>query len=156
MHELGFSPDQVKSMCLRQPVLLGFSYNTQVHVEKWAFLTCVLQLSHATIAAKPHLLMPSLPNRLGPRWEYLQQLRRHGVIEFTSASQVVNILVDLTDTKFKARYDAPQLHPYDERFMEQWQARWKVLLAGRQLTLQDIAVRADELQVGFLDIFPGC
>ena len=75
LHDLGFSGSQVKSMCLRQPVLLAYSYNSEVHVAKWLFLTCVLRLSHDAIAAKPHLLMSSLPNRLGPRWAYLRQLR---------------------------------------------------------------------------------
>lgn len=155
MHERGFSHDQVKSMCLRQPALLTFSYSSQVNVQKWAFLTCVLQLSHATIAARPHLLMCSLMNRLGPRWAYLQYLKRHLVIDFTSASQVVSTLVLSTDTEFRATHVAPELCPYDERFMKQWQMRWETLLADRQLNLQDIDGCADDLQVGFMDTLPG-
>ena len=80
---LGFSRGQVRRMCLRQPVLLTYSWNSDVHIAKWGFLTCVLRLSHYAVAAKPHLLTLSLPNRIAPRWEYLKQLKLHGGITFT-------------------------------------------------------------------------
>ena len=53
---LGFSHSQVKAMCLNQPTLLTFNYDSQLQVEKWACLIGVLQLSHADIAAKPRVL----------------------------------------------------------------------------------------------------
>ena len=136
---LGFSHGQVKSMCLRQPILLTFSYSSDVHVAKWSFLTCVLRLSHTAIVATPHLLMSLLPNRLGPRWDYLMQLRLHGVIAFTGAHDVVNRLVNMTDSKFRAAYTAPHLRVYDEHFQKQWQTKWNFLLDDQQLSIQDIA-----------------
>lgn len=75
LHGLGFSSSQVNHMCLKQPTLLTLDYTSKLQVDKWAFLTCVVQLTPASIAACPHLLMSSLPNRLGPRWEYLQRMK---------------------------------------------------------------------------------
>ena len=148
---LGFSHSQVKSMCLRQPSLLASSYSSRVQVEKWVFLTGVLQLSLDAIAAKPHLLMYSLPNRLGPRWEYLQQLRSHGVIAFTGVHDVISSLADSTDTQFRARYTAPVMRVYDEHFQQQWQQRWDFLLDGQQLSVQDIADHPLVLQASLKD-----
>ena len=150
---LKFSLGQVKSMCLRQPVLLKFNYNSEVHVVKWGFLTCVLRLSHDAVAACPHLLMSSLPNRLGPRWEYLQQLRLHGLLAFTAAPQVIPSLLSLTDAKFRAAHTTPQLPVYDEHFQKQWQRRWEFLLVDQQLSIQDIANQGPALlQIPFKDI----
>ena len=123
MLTLGFSYRQVKAMCLKQPSLVTLNYNSQLQVEKWAFLIGVLQLSHVAIAAKPHLLMSSFPDRLWPRWKYLQQLRLHGVISFTDAHEVIGSLVDLTDSRFAAKYRAPQICLYYEQFKKQWQNR---------------------------------
>lgn len=64
---------------------------------------CLTKLSHISIAAKPMLLMSSLPNKHGLCWEYLQYLRRQGEIEFSSADQVLTIL-QLTDASFKATH----------------------------------------------------
>ena len=151
MHDLGFSPSQVKSMCLRQPTLLYKSYSSRLQAEKWVFLTGVLQLSLDAIAAKPHLLMYSLPKRLGPRWEYLQQLRLHGVIAFTGVHNVISSLADYTDTQFRARYTAPVMRVYDEQFQQQWQQRWDFLLDGQQLSVQDIAAHPLVLQASLKD-----
>ena len=87
-------------------------------------------------AAKPYLLTLSLPNRLGPRWEYLQQLRVQGGI--TSTGSLASIMIT-TDTKFRAVYTGPQLRVYDEHFPKEWQRRWDFLLVGQQLSIQDIA-----------------
>lgn len=100
LRDLGFSHSQVKSLCLRQPNLLTLSYSSQVQAAKWAFLTSVLQLSPDDLAAKPHLLMLSLPNRLGPRWEYLQQLALHGVLASADAHYLGSL--PHTDTRFRA------------------------------------------------------
>lgn len=148
---LGFSHDQVKSMCLRQPVLLTYSYKSQLRATKWAFLTRVLRLSHDTIAACPHLLMSSLPNRLGPRWEYLLQLILHGVIAFTGAHDVLNGLVFMTDSRFKAVYTAPHLRVYDEHFQTLWQMRWNSVLVDQQLSVQDIADNPNILHISAKD-----
>ena len=139
LHGLGFTCLQVKSMCLRQPSMLTLNYNSQLQADKWAFLTCVLQLSHDAIVAKPHLLMSSLPNRMGPRWEYLLQLRLHGVITFTGAHEVLNSLVSMTDSQFRATYTTPQLRVYDKHFQKQWQRRWNFLLVDQQVDIQVIA-----------------
>lgn len=61
LHGLGFSSSQLNDMCLKQPDLLTLDYTSKLQVDKWAFLTCVVQLSPASIAACPHLLMSSLP-----------------------------------------------------------------------------------------------
>ena len=145
--DLGFSRAQVKSMCLRQPALLTCSYSSDVHVAKWAFLTRVLRLSHDVIAACPRLLMSSLPNRMGPRWDYLLQLRLHGLIAFTGAHEVVNSLVFMTDSKFREAYTAPHLHMYDEHFQKEWQQRWDFLLVDQQLIIQDIADDPELLRI---------
>ena len=150
-HDLGFSPSQVKNMCLRQPSLLFKIYSSRVQVEKWVFLTGVLQLSLDAIDAKPHLLMYSLPNRLGPRWEYLQKLRSHGVIAFTGVHDVISSLADLTDTRFRARCTAPVMRVYDEHFQLQWQQRWDFLLDGQQLNVEDIADHPSVLQASLKD-----
>lgn len=152
MLDLGFSHDQVKSMCLRQPSLLTYSYNSDVRMAKLGFLTSVLQLSHEVIAAHPHLLMSSLPNRLGPRWEYLQQLRLHGVIAFSDARDILSSLVAMTDPQFRAAYSEPQLRVYDEQFQKQWQTRWDFLLTDQQLSAQDIANNPDMLRVSLKDM----
>ena len=144
---LGFFQGQLKSMCLRQPALLTLSYASEVQVQKWAFLACVLRLSHDAIAAKPLLLMSSLPNRLGPRWTYLQQLRLHGAIAVTTAHYVVGSLVHLSDAKFAAEHRAPQMSLYDEQFNKAWLNRWKFLLIDQQLSIQEIADQPAVLQV---------
>ena len=149
---LGFSHEQVKSMCLRQPVLLTYSYKSQLQANKWAFLTQVLRLSHDAIAACPHLLMSSLPTRLGPRWEYLLQLRLHGVIAFTGAHDVLNGLVFMTDSRFRAVYTSPHLRVYDEHFQTLWQMRWNSLLVDQQLSFQDIADNPDVLRISAKDM----
>ena len=149
---LGFSHGQVKSMCLRQPVLLTYSYSSDVHVAKWGFLTCVLRLSHDAIVARPLLLMSSLPNRMGPRWEYLLQLRLHGVIAFTSANEVLSGLVSMTDSQFRAAYTTPQLRMYDDHFQKQWQRRWDFLLVDQQLSIQDISDNPALLLISLKDI----
>lgn len=51
LHGLEFSSSQVKDLCLKQPALLHLDYTSQLQVDKWDFLTCVLQLSHVTMAA---------------------------------------------------------------------------------------------------------
>ena len=151
LHELGFSHSQVKRICLRQPTLLALSYDSDLQASKWAFLTCVLQLSHDAIVARPLLLMSSLPNRLGPRWGYLQQLRLHGVIVFSAADEIISSLTLLTDSKFKAKYTAPSLRVYDNHFQQQWQKRWNFLLVDQQLSVQDIAKHPALLQIPLKD-----
>ena len=148
---LGFSHGQVRSMCLRQPVLLTYSYSSDVRVAKWGFLTCILRLNHDAIVAKPHLLMSSLPNRLGPRWEYLQQLRLLGVIAFAGAHEVLNSLVYSTDSQFRAAYTTPQLRVYDAYFQKQWQRKWNFLLIDQQLGIQDIADNPALLHISLKD-----
>ena len=145
---LGFSHDQVKRMCLRQPRLLNRNYTSDVNVEKWGFLTRILRLSHDAIAAKPFLLTLSLPNRLGPRWEYLQQLRLHGETAFTGS---IGSLMSVTDTKFRAANSRPQLRVYDEQFQKQWQQRWNFLRVAQQLSIQDIADNPELLQISLKD-----
>ena len=152
LHDLGFSRRQVKSMCLWQPTMLALSYNSQNQADKWAFLTCVMRLSREAMAACPHLLMSSLPNRLGPRWAYLQQLRSHDVIAFTAASQVLKNLVFMTDLKFRIAYTAPQLREYDELFQKQWQKRWDFLLVDQQLSIQEIGDNPALLHISMKDI----
>ena len=144
---LGFSHDQVKSMCLQQPALLAYNYSSDVRVAKWGFLTCVLQLSHDHIVSRPHLLMSSLPNRMGPRWEYLLQLRLHGLIAFNGAHEVVSSLVSMTDSQFRAVNTKPQLHVYDEFFRKHWHRRWDFLVVHEQLSIQDIADNPEQLRI---------
>ena len=141
---LGFSHGQVKSMCLQQPALLAYSYSSDVRVAKWAFLTRTMQLDHDAIAAMPSLLMYSLPNRLGPRWEYLQQLRLHGEMTFTHS---LGSLMSMTDTKFRAMYTRPQLRVFNEHFQKEWQQRWDSLLVDQQLSIQDIADNPELLRI---------
>ena len=149
--DLGFSHGQVRSMCLQQPFMLTCNFSSDVHVAKWGFLTCVLRLSHDVIAAHSSLLKASLPNRLGPRWEYLQQLRLRGLIAFTAAPQVLNSLVFMTDSKFRAAYTTPQLPLYDEHFQKQWQQKWDSLLVDQQLTFQDIGDNPALLHISLKD-----
>ena len=153
LHDLGFTRRQVNSMCLQQPSMLTLSYNSQLQADKWAFLTHVLQLSHDVVAARPHLLMSSLPNRMGPRWEYLLQLRLHGVIAFTGAHEVniLSSLVYMTDLQFRTAYTAPQLRVYDEQFQKQWQRRWNFLLVDQQLSIQDIGENPALLLISLKD-----
>ena len=152
LHDLGFMRLQVKSLCLKQPTTLALNYSSQLQADKWAFLTCVLRLSHDAIAAYPTLLMTSLPNRLGPRWAYLQQLRSHNVIAFTDAPQMFQSLLFWTDSRFRAAYTTPQLHVYDEHFQKQWQTRWEFLLVDQQLSIQDIGDNPALLYISLKDI----
>lgn len=116
------------------------------------FLTRVLRLNHDAIAARPHLLMSSLPKRMGPRWEYLLQLKLHGVIAFTYAHDIVNSLVFKTDSQFRAAYTAANLRVYDEQFQEQWQQRWGFLFVDLQLSVQCIADNPALLRISLKDI----
>ena len=141
---LGFSHSQVKSMCLGQPTLLQLRYDSQLQAEKWAFLTLIMQLDCDAIAAKPYLLTYSLPNRLGPRWEYWQQLRLLGGVTFSAS---IATLMSRTDAGFRATYTTPQLGVYDEHFQKQWQSRWDFLLVDQQLSIQDIADNPDLLHI---------
>ncbi len=157
LHGLGFSPGQVRDMCLKQPVLLTFDYTSQLQIDKWGFLSCVLQLSPASIAACPHLLMSSLPNRLGPRWEYLQCMKSCRVVNLSAAHQVVGSLCSMTDAKFRGTYTPPEsaaLGVYDVHFQKQWQKRWHYLLVGLQLSIQDIGRHAAVLQIDLDTLVP--
>ena len=142
--DLGFSHDHVKSMCLYQPTLMTLSYNSRLQRDKWDFLTRIMQLDHDAIAAKPYLLKYSLSNRLGPRWEYWQQLTLHGGV--TSTASIGSLMVK-TNASFRATYTTPQLGVYDEQFQKQWQRRWKFLLVDQQLSIQDIADNPDLLGI---------
>ena len=148
LHGLGFSHHQVKSMCLQQPRMLALSYTSQLQADKWAFLTCVLQVSHAAIAAKPTMLTLSLSKRLGPRWAYLQQLRLRGLIVSTAAPQVLYSLVFMTDSKFRAAYTTPELGVYDEQFQKQWH----FLLVDQQQSIQDIGDDPALLHISLRDV----
>ena len=122
LHGLGFSSSQVKDMCLKQPALLTLDYTSKLQVDKWAFLMCVMQLSPASIAACPHLLMSSLPNRLRPHWEYLQRLKSCGVVNFSAVDEVVGSLYSRTDAGFRATYsplESSSLGVYDLHFQKQ-------------------------------------
>ena len=141
---LGFSHSQVKRMCVWLPTLLALSYTSQVQADKWAFLTRIMQLDHDEIAAKPYLLIYSLRNRLGPRWEFWQQLKLLGGVTFTAS---IGSLMVKTDASFRAVYTTPQLGVYDEHFQKQWQRRWDFLLVDQQLRIQDIADNPDLLHV---------
>ena len=145
---LGCSHGQVKSMCLEQPALLTLSFKSQIQADKWAFLTRIMQHDHDAIAAMPYLLMCSLPNKLGPRWEYLQQLRLHGGTTFTGS---LSSFMIISDTKFRAAYTRPQLRVYDEHFQQQWQQRWDFLLVDQQLSIEDIADDPDLLRMPLKD-----
>ena len=147
---LGFSNGQTKSMCLKQPTLLALSYKSQLQADKWVFMTRILRLSHEAIAAQPFLFTLSLPNRLGPRWEYLQQLRLHAEISNTSTGSISS-LMKMTDTKFRAVYTRPQLRVHDEHFKKQWQRRWDFLLVDQQLSIQDIADNPELLRIPLKD-----
>lgn len=150
LHGLGFSSSQVKDMCLKQPALLTLDYTSQLQVNKWGFLTCVLQLSPASIAACPLLLMSSLPNRLGPCWEYLQHMKLCGVVNFSAVHEVAVSLYSVSDAKFRAIYSPPEssaLDVYDVHFQKQWQKRWHYLLVDQQLSIQDIGRHAAVLQI---------
>lgn len=150
LHGLGFSPSQVKDMCLKQPALLMFHYTSRVQMDKWGFPTCVMQLSPASIAACPHLLMSSLPNRLGPRWEYLQRMKSCGVINFSAVREVVGSLYSRTDAGFRATYSPPEssaLGVDDLHFQKHWQKRWHYLRVDQQLSIQDIGRHAAVLQI---------
>ncbi len=152
LHGLGFSSSQVKDMCLKQPALLTLDYTSKLQVDKWAFLTCVMQLSPASIAACPHLLMSSLPNRLGPRWEYLQRLKSCGVVNFPAVDEVVGSLYSRNDAGFRATYsplESSSLGVYDLHFQKQWQKRWHYLRVDQQLSIQDIGRHAAVLQIDF-------
>ena len=145
--DLGFSHAQVKSMCLGQPAMLALSYKSQLQADKWAFLTCIMQLNQTAIAACPRLLTSSLPNRLGPRWEYLQQLRLHRGLTFTAVCKITGSLTTMTDTEFRGAYTRTQLRVYDEHFQKEWQRRWDCLLVDQQLSIQDIADNPDLLRI---------
>lgn len=150
LHGHGFSSSQVRDMCLKQPALLTLDYTSKLQVDKWAFVTCVMQLSPASIAACPHLLMSSLPNRLGPRWEYLQRMKSRVVIKFSAAHECVSSLYSSTDSKFTATYTPPEsaaFGVYDVHFQKQWQKRWHYLLIDQRLSIQDIGRHAADLQI---------
>ena len=157
LHGLGFSSSQVKDTCLKQPALLTLDYTSKLQVDKWAFLTCVMQLSPASIAACPHLLMSSLPNRLGPRWEYLLRMKSCGVIKFSAAHEVVCSLYSKTDFNFTAAYTPPEsaaFGVYDLHFQKQWQQRWHYLRVDQQLSIQDIGRHAAVLQIDLDTLVP--
>ena len=143
LQALGFTLSQTKSMCESQRSMLGFHVTTNVQQEKWEFLTCLMQLTPSFIATRPHLLMSSLPKRLGPRWEFLQHLRDHGLLPYIDATEVTAPIVAFMESKIKRVYAVPLSSPlqlsYDQHFQAHWQLRWKFLRQDQQLSIQDIA-----------------
>lgn len=99
----------------------------QEQKEKVAFVTSGMNLSHDTVAANPELLMASLPNRLGPRWECLQQLGSYGAIDYTDACEVIYLGARMTDSNLCATHTTPHLPVYDEQFQQEWQVRMGIL-----------------------------
>lgn len=157
LHGLGFSSSQVNHMCLKQPALLTLDYTSKLQVDKWAFLTCVVLLTPASIAACPHLLMSSLPNRLGPRWGYLQRMKSCGVMDFSAAHEGVGSMCFKTDSHFTATYTPPEsaaFGVYGVHTQKQWQKRWHYLLIDQQLSIQDIDRHAAVLQIDLDTLVP--
>ena len=78
-------------------------------------------------------------------------MRLHGFIAFTGAHQVVGSLTDENDAQFRAKYTAPGLSAYDERFCEQWQKQWTFLLVDQQLRIQEVADHPALLRIHLKD-----
>ena len=126
-----------RSYYTKKPPIDTYPKEMQEQKDKTVFLTCTLNLSHDTIADHPELLMASLPKRLGPRWECLQQLKSHAAIDFTDAHEVIYPLarIIMTDPNFSATHAAPNISVYDEQF-GRLAIGWAYFLFDQQLIVR--------------------
>ena len=153
LQQLGFGESQLKHMILTKPSILGFDMNSTTQKQKWQFLTDVLHFDTATLAAKPLLFMSSLPNRLGPRWEYLLLARELGVTHFKSAQDVVQRLVLHTDAQIAAMHSVSSALPlYNKAFQQQWQQRWRYLVDDCNIAIADIGRHPAVLQTSLKEV----
>ena len=155
LQQVGFSESEIQHMALTKPAILGLDMTSTNQSQKWQFLTNVMHFCRSTLAVRPVLFMSSLPNRLGPRWEYLLLARELGATDFSCAQEVVERLVMYTDAKFAAMYSHSALFslpPYNKAFRQQWQQRWHFLVDDCTIAVADIGRHPAVLQTSLKEV----
>jgi len=155
-HEIqgaGFSQTQVWAMCTQQPTLLGRKWTSDTSVEKLQFLTCLLGLTLADIAARPKLLMHSVGGFLGPRVWFLYQT---GAIEAPNTVMASGLFGYILSSKlsFSKRFSAPSAFSsmvFDSPFIDHWEQRWEFLRQHMRLSVETIAAHQDLLLTSLPD-----
>ena len=139
---LQFSWDQVRSVCIRDPSMMARDWESKLQIEKLSFLRSVMQLSTQALADNYKLLMSSLPNRIGPRYEFLLHLVEVGHMKpehLHHNSRLVHLRTDaLFTVKFGSSAPASDVH-YNQAFQSHWKQRWAFMTKHMQISIEDMA-----------------
>ena len=141
-HGLGFSQAHMKAMCLTRPVLLTLDMTSNTNVEKWNFLTVILEMTITKLAARPSVLTFFLANKLGPRHAFILQLLTSGAMSQHKHNAVHPLVYSMqSDVEFvdllakRLKTDATE---YTISFKRRWQERWDFLRQQDDITVADI------------------
>ena len=153
MQSAGFSSTQVRSMCTKQPTLLGLCWTSDTSVEKLQFLICLLGMTLDDIAARPYLLTSSVSNSLGPRVWFLYEM---GAIDAPNTIIMSGLSGYLKNSKavFSKRFSVSSAFPskiFDSAFVDHWRQRWEYLKQHMNLSVETIAAHQDLLLTSLPD-----
>ena len=137
-----FTHAQALKIYTALPAVAGYDWRSPLNVEKMEYLTLILQLTTAEIAAKPVLLGTSLEQKIGPRSEFIY--RSQAVLPDTPllSSGFSSWLEKGSDANFAARFNSPSNSPpliYDANFKRHWQHRWGFLKCEMGLSTAEIS-----------------
>ncbi|DBA68939.1 TPA: hypothetical protein ACH3X2_013254 [Trebouxia sp. C0005] len=153
MQGAGFSQSQVWAMCSQNPAMLGLKLDSDTNVEKLQFLTVMLGLTLADIAARPSLLNYSVSSLLGPRAWFMYQT---GAIEAPNTVMTSGLFsyIKQSQVRFSKRFSAPSAFPrmvFDAAFIHNWKRRWEFLRHRMNLSVETIAAHQDLLLTSLPD-----
>ena len=139
----GFTSAQALDMCALQPSLMGCDWTSACSLQKLQFLSCMLQMTQADIAARGDLLTYSLETRLGSRSAFMYisagispdtPILQSGMASWLGKTG--------SDAAFAARFDRPPHDPdllYTAAWQQHWLQRWQFLRKDMDLSITDIA-----------------
>jgi len=146
--------ERMTTLYKQDPALLALNWESKLQVEKVKFLRLVMQLDDHTLANNYKLLMTSLPNRLGPRFAFLQQLLQLGLLPQEEVASHAVSISDRTDAEFARVWtpaSAESSVGYTKSFQKDWQLRWHFILKHMQVSVEVIAVHQPLLLTSLKD-----
>ena len=137
-----FTHTQARHICASQPSLAQMNWLSEKSCDKLHFLVHVLHMTPGEITAKPTSLTYALPNRIGPRVEFLCQCDlMHPATHLSQSSHYGKLFV-YSDIRFVKSVNAASVRSglvYDEAFKQHWLQRWHYLRQTMRLSVADIA-----------------
>ena len=117
--QLGFSPQELRSMLTNQPALAKIDWSSCENQAKWKYLTSEIGVTTDDCVQYPRLLTSSLEDRLVPRWKFLCELGAIGSLSHSSPRESMCRTITLTDTNLGKRFNRPDKQfMYDQVFID--------------------------------------